>query len=75
MLDDHYYENEPDEEERPRDVKIDEAEFASSWRPITMLVFVAIIANNYTVAPYLEAMFHVGLTLTIPPDMWDSRRP
>jgi len=36
-----------------------------------MLVFVAIIANNYIVAPYLQAMFHVGLTLTIPPEMWD----
>jgi hypothetical protein len=44
---------------------------ASSWRPITMLVFVAIIANNYIVAPYLQAMFHVGLTLAIPADMWD----
>ncbi|WP_050865147.1 3TM-type holin [Burkholderia pseudomallei] len=44
---------------------------AASWRPVTMLVFVAIIANNYIVAPYLQAMFHVAVTLTIPPDMWD----
>lgn len=36
-----------------------------------MLVFAAIIADNYIVAPYLQAMFHVDLTLTIPPDMWD----
>ena len=44
---------------------------AAFWRPITMLVFVAIIANNYIVALYLQAMFHVGLTLTIPPGIWD----
>ena len=25
----------------------------AQWRPITMLVFVAIIANNYILAPYL----------------------
>lgn len=43
----------------------------SSWRPILMYVFMAIIANNYILAPYLQAMFHVGLTLAIPPDMWD----
>lgn len=44
---------------------------AATWRPITMLVFVAIIANNYILAPYLTAMFGVGLTLEIPTDMWD----
>ena len=27
--------------------------------------------TNYIIAPYLRAMFHVGLPLTIPPDMWD----
>lgn len=42
-----------------------------SWRPITMLVFVAIIANNYLIAPYLQVMFHAGLQLALPPDMWD----
>ena len=44
---------------------------ASSWRPMLMYVFMAIIVNNYILAPYLQAMFHVGLTLSIPPDMWD----
>lgn len=43
----------------------------SSWRPMLMYVFMAIIANNYIVAPYLQAMFHAGLVLQIPPDMWD----
>jgi hypothetical protein len=45
--------------------------FTSSWRPMLMYVFMAIIANNYILAPYLHAMFHVGVTLDIPPDMWD----
>jgi hypothetical protein len=43
----------------------------SSWRPVLMYVFMAIIVNNYILAPYLQAMFHVGLALAIPPDMWD----
>jgi len=42
----------------------------ASWRPITMLTFVTIIANNYIVAPYTEAMFGVNVRLEIPPDMW-----
>ena len=43
----------------------------SAWRPITMLVFVAIIANNYMVAPYLEAMFSWSVVASVPADMWD----
>ncbi len=42
----------------------------ASWRPITMLVFVVIIANNYIVAPYLLAFEYTVPTLEIPPDMW-----
>lgn len=41
-----------------------------SWRPITMLTFVAIIANNYIIAPYTGALFDFTVTLDIPPDMW-----
>jgi hypothetical protein len=44
---------------------------ASSWRPMLMYIFMAIIANNYILAPYLGAMFHIGIQLSIPPDMWD----
>lgn len=44
---------------------------ASSWRPILMLSFTAIIVNNYILAPYLGAMFDFSVTLEIPPDMWD----
>lgn len=43
----------------------------ASWRPITMLTFVVIIANNYIVAPYMDAMFGMGIRLDIPPDMWE----
>lgn len=43
----------------------------STWRPITALIFVAIIANNYIIAPYMGAMFGMKIMLEIPPQMWD----
>jgi len=43
----------------------------ASWRPITMLVFVFIIANNYILAPYINLFFEVDLVLDLPPQMWD----
>ena len=44
----------------------------ATWRPITMLVFVFIIANNYIIAPYASALFNVpGLALEIPENMWN----
>ena len=43
----------------------------AAWRPITMLVFVAIIANNYILAPYINLFFSVDVTLELPPDLWD----
>jgi len=36
-----------------------------NWRPITMLVFVYIIAHNYIIAPLFDLK-----ELAIPPDMW-----
>jgi len=36
-----------------------------NWRPITMLVFVYIVAHNYIVAPLFSLK-----ELPIPPDMW-----
>lgn len=47
-----------------------------NWRPITMLTFVFIIANNYILAPYVTflasfAGYHVEIpTLAIPDGMW-----
>ena len=43
----------------------------SQWRPITMLVFVFIIANNYIIAPYAKALFGAEIVLQLPPEMWD----
>ena len=42
-----------------------------NWRPLLMLVIVAIIANNYLVAPYAQAMFGVGIALDLPERLWD----
>lgn len=42
-----------------------------NWRPLLMITIVAIIANNYLLAPYLGAMFGVGLQLELPERMWD----
>ena len=43
----------------------------ASWRPITMLVFVFIIANNYIIVPYASTFGYIVPSLEIPPDMWD----
>jgi hypothetical protein len=37
---------------------------------MTMLVFVFIVANNYILAPYLQAMFGWSVSLQTPPDLW-----
>ncbi|SDK78554.1 Holin of 3TMs, for gene-transfer release [Modicisalibacter muralis] len=42
-----------------------------NWRPLLMIVIVAIVANNYLLAPYLGAMFGVGLQLALPEQLWD----
>jgi len=58
-----------------RDVVVAEAQsdhwLTSAWRPITMLVFVAIVANNYILAPYIDLFFNAGLQLDVPAPMWD----
>ena len=43
----------------------------AAWRPITMLVFVFIIANNYILAPYIDLFFETKVSLELPPQMWD----
>lgn len=43
----------------------------STWRPLLMLVIAAVIANNYLLAPYLQALFGLGLTLELPERLWD----
>jgi len=43
----------------------------AAWRPITMLVFVFIIANNYILYPYLSLFIDNAPKLDLPKDMWD----
>ena len=43
----------------------------SAWRPITMLVFVAIVANNYILYPYISLFWDSAPILDIPPQLWD----
>ncbi len=42
-----------------------------NWRPLLMLTVVAIVANNYLVAPYARALFGAGLALELPERLWD----
>lgn len=42
-----------------------------NWRPILMLVIVAIVANNYLVAPYLEALGLPSRDLDLPDQLWN----
>lgn len=44
-----------------------------NWRPILMLTIVAIVANNYLVAPYINALFGAGAApvLDLPDRLWD----
>ncbi len=56
--------------EAKRDIIVAEASGQSwiqrNWRPITMLVFVYIIAHNFIISPLLAIR-----ELPIPPDMWE----
>ncbi len=57
-----------------RDIIVAEAKSDSwltrSWRPITMLTFVIIIANNYLIVPYAQAFGAKVVSLDIPNGMW-----
>lgn len=44
---------------------------AKSWRPISMLVFVFIVANNYIIYPYLSLFWDKAPELQIPAQMWE----
>lgn len=42
-----------------------------NWRPMTMMVFVSIVANNYLIAPYIGLFApSYKLILDTPPDLW-----
>jgi len=40
------------------------------WRPVTMLVFVYIVAHNYILAPIIQMFYPPMVVLEIPPDLW-----
>ena len=42
----------------------------AAWRPITMLTFTAIVANNYILYPYLSLFWNEAPVLILPPDLW-----
>lgn len=42
-----------------------------NWRPLTMLVIIAIIANNYLLFPYMMAFGLPGVMLDLHPRLWD----
>jgi len=43
----------------------------AAWRPITMLIFVSIIANNYILYPYLSLFWTDAPALVVPDPLWD----
>ncbi len=43
----------------------------ATWRPITMLVFVSVVANNLILAPYIGLLFGVNIALPMPAEVWD----
>lgn len=62
------------ETEAARDVIVAEAKgegiLQRNWRPIIMLLFGAIIANNYILNPWLSAMFSIDVVMEVPNQMW-----
>jgi hypothetical protein len=41
-----------------------------NWRPLLMITIVAIIANNYLLVPYMNALFGTGIMLDLPQELW-----
>ena len=42
-----------------------------NWRPLLMLTIVCVVANNFLIAPYAQALFGVGIALELPERLWD----
>jgi hypothetical protein len=47
-----------------------ESPLQRNWRPLLMVLFGIIIANNYIIYPYLVLFFDAAPQMEIPPDMW-----
>jgi len=57
-----------------RDVVVAEAKsdhwVTGAWRPIVMLMFAVMIANNYIIAPYLDAILGTSVMFDMPDQAW-----
>ena len=57
-----------------RDVVVAEAKsehwITSAWRPIVMLMFAVMIANNFIIAPYMDAFFGTNVMFDMPDQAW-----
>lgn len=42
-----------------------------NWRPMLMALFMAILFNNYLLAPYMSAFFGKAVIVEVPADLWD----
>lgn len=49
---------------------VSESENNRNWRPHLMYVFMAIIANNYILVPFIHLFFDAYPLLPLPPQMW-----
>lgn len=47
-----------------------ESWIAANWRPLTMLMFAFIIANNYIFYPYASLFWTNAPVLPTPPELW-----
>jgi len=47
-----------------------ESYLQKNWRPILMLVVVAVVANNYLLYPYLSLFFDAAPLLELPDKLW-----
>ena len=47
-----------------------ESWIARSWRPLLMMIVILIIANNYLLVPYANALFNFGIVLELPDALW-----
>ena len=50
-----------------------ESWLAKNWRPLLMVMFGTIIANNYIIFPYIQLLAgpEYSVRLEIPPNMWE----
>jgi len=57
-----------------RDVVVAEAKsehwITSAWRPMIMLMFGVMIANNFIIAPYMDAFFGTNVMFDMPDQAW-----